>query len=213
MQDRILIVTNGDLEENFIKKIISNYDFIISVDGAYNTLYKLGIIPNIMIGDFDSINKDIFLKSDEYNIEKINLRSDKDFSDTASALDLAIERGYNNIDIIGGIGTRWDHSLANINLLYYGFEKKANVRLLSDDNKMSIYSEGEYDIAKDSSIYWSFFPVFDDVTISLINMKYELNKRFVRKGDTLGLSNELIDNSKFIVHSGNIIVVESKKDF
>lgn len=211
--NRVLIITNGEENLDFIKNIIKNYDKIISVDGASNKLYKLGIIPDVMVGDFDSIKKDAFefykLKK---SIEFISLNTEKDFSDTHCAINYVIENNIKNADIVGFFGGRWDHSFANIGLLYYAYKKGLELRVLSKYNEAMMIGEGEHLFKKKVGYYWSFFTLFEDVRISISGMKYNLNDKYIVQGDSLGLSNEFVEDGRVIIHQGLALVVQSKYD-
>lgn len=210
--NKVLIVANGEESLDFIKNIIENYDRIISVDGANNKLYELGIIPNVMVGDFDSIKKDILEFYKTKNIEFINLNTEKDFSDTHCAINYAIENNIKRADLVGSFGGRWDHSFANIGLLYYAYKNNLKLRIVSKNNEVMIIGEGEHFFKKKKNYYWSFFPLFEDIKISISGMKYNLNNKYVVQGDSLGLSNEFVDDAKITIHQGLALIVQSKYD-
>ena len=104
-----LIISGGELNSNFLKNFIKNNNInnVIAVDSGLELLDKNEISPNYIIGDFDSINKNILSKYD--NIAKvIKLNPEKDFSDTHMALKLAIELKSDSIYILGAMGKRID---------------------------------------------------------------------------------------------------------
>ena len=211
--NKILIVSNGEENLNFIKNIIKNYDKIIAVDGASDKLFKLGITPDVMVGDFDSINNDTLLYYGKNpNIIFIRLNSEKDFSDTHCAINFAIDNNFQKADLIGVFGGRWDHSFANVGMLYYAYSKGLQLRVLSEDNELMLIGEGEYIFNKRENYYWSFFPIFEDIKISISGMKYLLKEKYVKQGDSLGLSNEYVEDARVTIHKGTALVVESKYD-
>ena len=114
---KTLIVTGGNININFLKEYLKENKFnkIIAVDKGLETFDKINIMPDIIIGDFDSVKTEI-LKQYK-NTEIISLNPEKDFTDTHMALKLAIEIGSEKITIIGAIGTRIDHTLANVHIL------------------------------------------------------------------------------------------------
>lgn len=121
-----LIISGGELEEEFLLEFIKNkqIDYIIAVDRGLETLDKIHLEPNYIIGDFDSVNRDI-LKKDKYsNTQIINLNPEKDYSDTHMALKLALDLNSEIVYIIGAMGKRIDHALANIHILKEALEKR-----------------------------------------------------------------------------------------
>ena len=89
--------------------------FIICADGGYEHLKRLDLKPDILIGDFDSLHSDI-----PEDIPVIRLEVEKDVSDTDRCIQYAVSEGYSAIFIIGGMGGRCDHTVANLqNMVRY----------------------------------------------------------------------------------------------
>ena len=129
---RAFIYTGGSvLYEN-----ISEYerprkgDLCIAADCGYKHALELSVKPDLLIGDFDSIGNDTELPSD---IERITLPCEKDCTDTQAAFCAAVERGYDTIVIIGGMGTRLDHSLSS-------FEVSASIVMITGAALLSTLS-------------------------------------------------------------------------
>ena len=212
-QGKALIVANGELEEKFLKAVAPRYDVIVCADGAANRLRALDIIPDILVGDFDSIRQETRDYFCDQSVEMITLSPEKDFSDTHVSIELIMERGWDQIDIIGGLGGRWDHSVANLSLLYFGVRKKCKLRLISQCNLAEIYEKGEHNLQASPRHYWSCFAIFEDAVVSIQGMKYPLSHKKIRRGESIGLSNEfLTEDGRLIVEEGSVVVVRSQKD-
>ena len=109
----ILSHIEGDLAEIAAPEEDS---FVICADGGYGKALEAGIKPDIVIGDLDS-SADTSIPDD---IPLIRLQVEKDVTDTDSCLEYALEQGFSSIFIIGGLGGRCDHSIANIqNIVRY----------------------------------------------------------------------------------------------
>ena len=209
---KLLIVTNGDNQIEFLKQIATRYQAIISVDGAANILLQADIIPDFLVGDFDSIKPEVLKRYEQKGTKRITLIPEKDFTDTHIALDKAVELGYNRIDMAGAFGSRWDHSLGNLNLLYYAFQRGVDLRLIACENEIAIIGEGEHIFTKRENFYWSFLALFEDVNISIENMKYNLRNREVKRGESIGLSNEFLGDAKITIKKGSAIIIQSRMD-
>ena len=117
-----LIVTGGKLEKEFLLKTIKEREFeiIIAVDNGLKILNEININPQHIVGDFDTVKREILEKYKENKSIKIHeFNPIKDNTDTDIAIRLAIELKSGEITIIGGIGTRIDHVLGNIHVLKY----------------------------------------------------------------------------------------------
>src|SRR5665648_310101 len=106
---------NGDLSSILHKK---NGDFLICADNGYSVAKDNGIVPDLIIGDFDSIKID--LPSD---IEVIKLPVEKDVTDTLACVKYAINECFKDIIILGGIGGRLDHKWLIFNVCYTDFQQ------------------------------------------------------------------------------------------
>ena len=98
-----LIISGGNIDTEFLNKTINNfsYDNIIAVDKGLESLYLLKILPNHIVGDFDSANKNIINFYNDKGIPIHQYNPEKDYTDTDIAIKLAISLNSSNITIIG----------------------------------------------------------------------------------------------------------------
>lgn len=209
-----LIVTGGEINKNFLKKHlkINKYDIIIAVDKGLETLDILNINPNYVVGDFDSIDKTILRKYENTQIEIIKLNPEKDLTDTHSAINLAIGLKSKKIIIIGAIGTRLDHTIANIHILKLAIDKGINIKIINETNEITLINNS-IKIYKDQNYkYISLIPLTTTVeNIALKGFKYPLTKRTLYIGDSLGISNEQLQQEGEIqLEKGILILIRSK---
>jgi thiamine pyrophosphokinase len=99
---KTLIITGGSININFAKEYLKKYSFnlVIVADKGLEAAYKMDILPNYIIGDFDSVNKNILNKYNNTKVKIIKLNPEKDYTDTHMALKLAIEEKSTDITII-----------------------------------------------------------------------------------------------------------------
>lgn len=175
----------------------------IGVDYGVEVLINQGIHPIYTIGDFDSlINKE---KLSNLNLKQLPTR--KDVTDTHAAIEYAIEQGYDEIDIYGVTGGRLDHFFAAMCLL----EKyeNVNIRIIDDQNEISILRSGYHKIESASYKYFSLFAL-NYSYIDIEHAHYPLNNYYLMRSDPLCVSNETIDGYAWIRTSNNIILIKSK---
>lgn len=211
---KTLIITGGKINKNFAKKYLKSnkYDIIIAVDKGLETIDYLKLEPQYILGDFDSVNTKILEKYKKQNIKIIKLNPEKDLTDTHSAIDLALEIKSTEITILGAIGTRLDHTMANIHILKQALDKNIKAKIVNEKNEIELIDK-EIIIKKDDNYkYVSIIPLTTNVTgITIEGMKYIINDYTLSIGDSLGVSNEQIDKeAKISIKTGILVVIKSK---
>ncbi len=208
--ERVVVVTNGQLDESFFSEVKNN-DYVIGVDWAAYWLIKNNIIPNLAIGDFDSTNEaelDV-VKNNCKNIKTFG--SKKDFTDTELAIEEAINLKPKEVVIYGATGTRMDHTLANIFLLEKFLEKSISAIIKDKNNEIYLVNNKLILKRETKFLFVSVIPVTDSVIVSLRGFEYKLNHKVIKRGETIGVSNEIAGESgEVIVHQGKVIVMRSK---
>lgn len=187
---------------------------IIAVDRGIEALYQIGITPNHIVGDFDSVSTEIlenYQKNSKIKFHQYN--PEKDNTDTDMALKLAIELSSSEILIIGALGKRMDHALANIHILKYALDAKIPCQILDKHNKIYLMDK-KYTLYKNKTHgkYISLIPLTSMVEgITLKGFKYPLNNDCLSIGISLGVSNEVIEDRATIeLEKGILMVIESK---
>ncbi|MCQ2520190.1 MAG: thiamine diphosphokinase [Lachnospiraceae bacterium] len=139
MNKTALIITGGEFSSPVID---FKYEYVIACDKGYVHAKKLGIKPDLVIGDFDSWSGDI-----PADIPVISLPVEKDDTDTMYAVKQALERGYSDIKVLCGLGGRMDHLLANIQTMGYVAANGGVCEFMDETNHIRTLSAG---YAKDS---------------------------------------------------------------
>lgn len=133
MKKTCIIIGAGDFYEN---SLTPQNSYIIAADGGFSYLSEMGIIPDMVIGDFDSLGK----IPDHENIIKLPVK--KDDTDIMSAVKFALEKDFDEIHIYGATGgNRFDHTLANIQTLQFIAKNGATGFIIDKDFIMMSFSE------------------------------------------------------------------------
>lgn len=112
---KCLLLANGEYGDiTLYYALVQNADLIICADGGANYAYQMGITPHCIIGDMDSIQPDIKEYFTAQQVPFKDFPPAKDFTDTQLALALACEQGAQEIILLGTLGGRLDHTMANI---------------------------------------------------------------------------------------------------
>ncbi|MGE5422847.1 MAG: thiamine diphosphokinase [Ignavibacteriales bacterium] len=111
---RFLILANGTYGDLDWYRERLSYDRIICVDGGGEWAVKLGLVPDWIVGDMDSIDSDALTGLQEAGAKTFLFEVDKDETDTQLAILLAAQKGAASITVWGGTGTRLDHTISNL---------------------------------------------------------------------------------------------------
>lgn len=211
-----MIVSGGSLNKEFVTKVVGQgrYDRILAADSGMNALYAAAVTPDIIIGDFDSADEKIlaFFQQNKA-IDFCTLNPEKDDTDTEFAIRESIRRGADSITIIGGTGTRLDHVLGNISLLGIGLEEGVRMELLDAHNRICMIDHSVTLKKKEQyGNYLSLIPYNGNVTgVTLKGLKYPLHDYTMGGFNSLGISNEIVDDEASIeLTSGQLLVIESR---
>lgn len=209
---KTLIISGGDVTKQTLENTLKNNKFnnIIAVDKGLEILDKCKIQPNYIIGDFDSVNKDLVQKYKKSEIIKLN--PEKDFTDTHMAIKLADKIKSNYITIIGAIGTRIDHTIANIHILKECIERKIMCEIINQNNKITLIDKPCYINLEKEYKYISLIPLTTNVTgVTLEGFKYPLKNATLSIGESIGVSNEQIEQkAKIELKKGILICIKSR---
>jgi thiamine pyrophosphokinase len=207
----IIIVTGGHKEIEGYRKILTQVDnpTIIGVDGGALWLIDHGERLDLAVGDFDTIGKDGLEKLLERGVEILGAVAEKDETDTELAFHLAAQRNASKIIIFGGLGSRFDHSFTNVQLLWKALVLGIPCELIDPWNRVRLIKDS-LTVHKEYT-YVSLIPFTPKVCgISLIGFKYPLTDATLEWGKGRGISNEIVgEHGMIILKEGLLLVIES----
>ena len=213
---RVIIISGGHMDDvfalNYLKE--NKYDCMIAADAGMDFLYRNHLIPDVVVGDFDSVKSEGLQYFKGLNdVQIIQLNPVKDDTDTEFAIREAIRRGATEITLLGATGTRLDHVLANIYLLGIGLELQVDIQIVDAHNRIRMIDRClEIEKSKQFGSYVSVLPVKADAKgVTLEGMKYPLEHADFSCFSSLGVSNEIVaDVAKIQVEKGFLLVIESR---
>ena len=211
---KICIILNGEIKNyNYINGILSNisYDYIICSDGGANHAYNMNIVPDYIIGDLDSVNEDIIDYYKNKNVIFKKFSPKKDETDTELCIQISEKLKAKEIHLIGALGGRIDHTIANINLLYYIRKIGIKPKIISEKEEIYIAINEEVSIDGKIGDIISILPIKNDVKgVTLKNLEYSLENFDIDFSTPLGISNVMTDYScKIKVEEGSIIIIKN----
>ena len=182
-------------------------DYLIAADGGLRYLEQEGIVADLVIGDFDTLN----YIPNHPNV--ITLNCEKDDTDTLSAVKEGIKVGYNTFCFYGCTGGRFEHTLANIQTLSYLSQNGKRGFLFDKDSIMTTITNEAVGFSVHEEDNISIFSLSDKSEgVCLKGLKYELSDAVVTSDFPIGVSNEFIGkNSMVSVKDGTLLIVFPKK--
>lgn len=179
-------------------------DFVIAADGGYDRLLSMGIAPNLLIGDLDSISSPL-----PEGIKLLRHKVEKDETDMHLAFLEGMRLGYRSFRIYGGCGGRADHTFANYSLLLYAARHGADARLVSDEGESLIIENGEILLERGMWQGVSLFAFGGNArNVNLSGLKYLGTGLNITPDFPLGVSNSFKeDEARISVGHGALLVM------
>lgn len=207
-----VIICNGSIEDfKFYDKFIDKADLIICADGGAVHARKMGVKPHILLGDFDSIPEDVlsYFKASGVNI--MQFPPEKDMTDTEIAVELALKKGYGNIIIIGGIGSRLDHSLSNVFMLRRILAAGSKGIIVNEHNEIAIFKD-RFELFREENVKITLLPLTERVEgVTTQGLYYPLNDATLEMGSTWGVSNEFAaDRAEITIKNGLMLLIKAR---
>ncbi|MBP1964716.1 thiamine diphosphokinase [Paenibacillus aceris] len=208
---RIIIVTGGTLGD-WALGVIQKNDILVGSDRGALYLIQHGYKPHISLGDFDSVTAEelSLIRSSSLSFIECDPVY-KDLTDTEMAFNWALAEQPEQIILLGALGTRFDHSLANVHLLRKGTELGISCSIIDSNNQILVMNQPTR-IERGSYTHISLLPLSLKVTgITLHGFAYPLHEATLEIGQSLGISNILQEPEGLIeLQTGLLLVIQSK---
>lgn len=205
---RTIIFANGEYGElSLYQSLLKTADMVLCADGGANYAYQMGILPDMLIGDFDSILPEVreFFIGQGVIIKKFPRH--KDFTDTQLAMEYARENGAEEIILLGTLGKRLDHTIANLysgidyvlrNIYVYHYSPDCTIHITKQDTKIT---------GRPGDIV-SVLPLGDVATgVTEIGFEYSLNKAVLESRNPYSVSNVLVREEGLIQLESGILAI------
>ena len=210
MKKALLISGGRQVSKELIEKYLDR--FIIIADGGARLLMKYGLGADILLGDLDSIGEEALTYIKEHEIEVKKFPAKKDFTDTELALSYLVDEEYKDIVILGALGTRLDHELANLMNLKKLYKKGIRAKIEDDYNEVIYVEEGSYDFEKTNKKYFSLINAGDRMNFTTKGFYYEVEDLEINsENPSRGVSNEMVGEKATIkINSGSAFIIQSR---
>ena len=212
-----LLIASTHVDSVFAERVIAHLSqnngmpYMVAADGGLTTFNALGIAPRLLVGDFDTVRPELlerYVSQDDIEVLRHN------------PVEAVAEKGYTEIYVLGALGGRCDHSLANMRLCYAWKKKGVSLFLLDPQNRIRcvLAREGKFLLEKSEQwgTYLAFFPIGGAVNIhALVGVRYPLRDFYLsdNTAPTLTVSNEIAAERAEAEFSGDpesgLLIIES----
>lgn len=207
-----VIFCGGDIEDyESIKKYVQDAQLTFCVDSGARHCRKLQIIPDYLIGDFDSINEEDFTSLVEAGASVMRFSSEKDMTDSELAIEIAYEKGCRRIILLGAIGSRIDHMLSNVFLLKKLADLNVEGIIINENNEIRLIND-YIELKSEKDNFLSLLPVGGNaVGVTTRGLYYPLTDATLEVGSSWGVSNRFTaDSASVSVKKGYLLVIKSR---
>ena len=207
---KAFIYTGGTVFCEYVTEKPEKGDLIIAADAGYLTAQKMGVNPDVLLGDFDTFGAENIPDG----IKCLRVPAEKDDTDTQLAIKTAIERGAGEIVIIGGLSGRLDHTLSTLAILEDLWERKNDriYAILTDGkNRVRFLRNSGTILPRSQYRYFSLIAADELVKgVTLDGCKYPLKNARISRRYQWAVSNEITGNCALIeIRRGGVWVIES----
>ena len=207
---KAFIYTGGTVFDEYVTEKPEAGDLIIAADAGYLTAQKMGITPDVLLGDFDTLG----VENIPDGIECLRVPAEKNDTDTQLAVQVAIERGAKEITVIGGVSGRLDHTLSTLAILEDLWERKNDriyATLTDGKNRVRFLRNSGTILPRSQYRYFSLIAADELVKgVTLEGCKYPLKNGRISRRHQWAVSNEITGNCTLIeIRRGGVWVIES----
>lgn len=210
MKKALLISGGRKVSKYLIEKYSDRY--IIIADSGAELLKNYNLRANLVIGDLDSINGETLKYVNDIGIKIYKFPVKKDLTDTHLCVEYLVKNHFKDIVILGALGTRLDHELANLNLLKSLYKRNIKSKIEDDNNEVYYAEKGIYNFKKGNKKYISVVSSSAETIYSTTGFVYEVKGKILNyKNPSLGVSNEMINDEGTIeIKKGEAFIILSR---
>ena len=208
---KIAVLANGSWDSVWGKQVLEEVDFLICADGGANNAALSGRLPDLLIGDLDSILVENLEQCENMGCAVERFPCEKDETDLELALSRAEEQalfvGERDIWLYGATGKRIDHFLGNLALMLAYARKGYRVRLVDSKHEMWIL-QGREEITGSQGQEVSLIALTDRAVVTTEGLYYPLQQGVLLQESPRGISNVFLGEKAVVeVHEGWVLVV------
>lgn len=205
---RCVIIGGAEIKNyNRIRSKLKQDDFFVFCDSGLKHMKSLFVSPDLIIGDFDSA------PNPNLEVETVVLPTEKDDTDTFYAAKEGIKRGFLDFLLVGVTGNRLDHTLGNLSILLYLFNRGKHACIIDDYSVLNIV--GKSPVFIENAKYFSLLNINGIAKgVNILNAKYSLKDATVTSDYSYCISNQLLqgEKAKIYVNDGQMLLIKVEEE-
>ncbi len=197
----------GEIFSEYIEERPGDGDLVICADSGYKNALKMGVKVDILVGDFDSLGE---IPIGDFEV--VQVPAVKNSTDTQLAVDIALERGADEVIIVVSTSGRADHALSALAILEKLWDKKIPCCIVNGQNRVRFLRDSGTILIRSQYKYFSVVTLDKAAKrVSIEGAKYPLRNATIERNFQFAVSNEIVKNAALInVKKGSVYVIESK---
>jgi len=205
---RAIIVANGHVEEGEgYQHLLRPGDLVIAADGGAAIARRLGLEPQAVVGDMDSIPPQLRTRLEKRDCQFVSHSPRKDETDTELAIQYALDHGAQEIVLLGAVGDRLDHTLANVFLLGMPLLQGIKASIVAGNTQVWLVRE-TLEIAGQPGDIVTLLPLGQDaIGVSTNGLEWALDDDTLRFGPARGVSNVMTSSQARVSLDKGLLVV------
>ncbi|HOQ07551.1 MAG TPA: thiamine diphosphokinase [Clostridiales bacterium] len=194
------------------RKYCENADLVISADSGARHCTAMGIVPDIAVGDFDSIDGGDYSRIEAAGAGIFRYPVEKDMTDSELAVEIAIEKGCSRIILLGAVGSRLDHSMSNLFLLKKMLDANVDGIIADEKNEVRLIS-GSIRLKREDGAFVTLLPFGGDASgVTTHGLYFPLDNAELKVGSSRGVSNRFSEDEAYIEVKDGLLLVITAKD-
>lgn len=207
---RAIVVANGYVEadETYVD-LIRDDDLIIAADGGTEVALELGLEPSVIVGDLDSLPGELRAQLEQRKVEFVVHPPQKDETDTELAIRYALKAGASELVLLGAVGDRLDHTLANVLLLAMPELERVPATLMTGSTQLWLLRGGaQLEFEGDEGDIVTLLPLGRDaVGVTTAGLQWALDDATLSFGPARGVSNVMTNTTASVKLTEGMLLV------
>lgn len=207
-----VILCGGRITDyTFMRKYLNGADLVISADSGARHCKGFDVVPDLLVGDFDSVSDDDYMGLKSAGVETVQFPVEKDMTDSELAIDIALEKGCSRVILLGALGTRLDHSVSNLFLLKKLLDRGTE-GILADENNEARLIDSSLTLERELNLFVTLLPIGGSAKgVTTQGLYYPLKNAALEVGSSWGVSNRFSSGKATVtIQEGTLLVILSR---
>ena len=204
-----LVITGGDILDRSFLHRLPPHDMVIAADSGVDSALALGLLPDIVVGDLDSVSGTGLAVVREQSREIITMPTDKDVTDTEVALRIAVERGASEIVVVSPGGGRMDHAHGVLTALFHPELSRCRVQaVIGQAHVHVLHADDAVSVSRPESPMLALHAMNGVARgVSTRGLRWNLHNHDLEPWVSRGVSNEIVDDIAHVALGDGALMV------